>query len=89
MIETDRNNMSDEIKKLDKESVDNWFNLANFTIKYLIEYAYKHPDIDIVFKGKWGVHSLEDLPIMICKAIVLSYTNFINNKHIDMTEEEL
>ena len=62
MIETDRNNMSDEIKKLDKESVDNWFNLANFTIKYLIEYAYKHPDIDIVFKGKWGVHSLEDLP---------------------------
>ena len=62
MIESDRNNMFDEIKKLDKESVDNWFNLANFTIKYLVEYAYEHPDIDIVFKGKWGVHSLEDLP---------------------------
>ena len=62
MIETDRNNMFDEIKKLDKESADNWFNLGNFTIKYLVEYAYKHPDIDIVFKGKWGVHSLEDLP---------------------------
>ena len=39
-----------------------WSNLANSTIKYLIEYAYSHPLINIVFKGKRGVHSIKDLP---------------------------
>ena len=62
MIEPNRNDMSNEIKKLPKELIVNWSDLANLTIKYLVEYANKHPDIDIVFKGKWGVHSLEDLP---------------------------
>ena len=39
-----------------------WTDLANSTIKHLTEYAYKHPDVDIVFKGKGGVHTSNDLP---------------------------
>jgi len=38
-----------------------WTNLANLTIKYLIDYAIKYPETNIVFKGKVGVHSLENL----------------------------
>ena len=39
-----------------------WSRLASDTIEYLIEYAIKNPLVDIVFKGKMGVHSLKDLP---------------------------
>ena len=49
-------------KNFTKELADNWFNLQNLTIEYLVEYALKNPKIDIVFKGKWGCHTLEDLP---------------------------
>ncbi len=62
MIEPDRNERSEESKKLPKELLVNWFDLANLTIEHLVEYASKHPKIDIVFKGKWGVHTLDDLP---------------------------
>ena len=62
MIESYRNKRSEESKKILKEIEVNWFDLANLTIEYLVEYAFKHPKIEIVFKGKRGVHSLEDLP---------------------------
>jgi hypothetical protein len=62
MIEPDRDERSEEAKLLPRELMVNWFDLANLTIKYLIEYANKHPDVDILFKGKGNVHSLEDLP---------------------------
>ena len=39
-----------------------WSKLASFTTEYLIQYAIKNPSVDIVFKGKSGMHSLKDLP---------------------------
>ena len=62
MIESYRNKRSEESKKILKEIEVNWFDLANLTIEYLVEYAFKHPKIEIVFKGKRGVHTLKDLP---------------------------
>ncbi len=62
MIVPDRDRRFEKKKKLSKDQIVNWFDLADLTIKYLVEYAFKNPDVDIIFKGKWGVHSLEDLP---------------------------
>ncbi|MFL2891566.1 MAG: hypothetical protein ACJZ4B_02575 [Candidatus Pelagibacter sp.] len=62
MIVPDRDQLFKKINKLPKEQTVEWFNLANLTIKYLVEYASKNPNVNIVFKGKWGVHSLNDLP---------------------------
>ena len=62
MIEPDRGEeRSEEARLLPKELMLNWFDLANLTIKYLIEYANKHPDVDILFKGKGHVHSFDYL----------------------------
>ncbi len=62
MIVPYRDQRFEKIIKLPKEQIVEWFDLADLTIKYLIEYAIKNPNVDIVFKGKWGVHSLNDLP---------------------------
>lgn len=62
MIVPDRDQRFEKTKKLPKDQIINWFELADLTIKYLVEYAFKNLDADIVFKGKWGVHSLDDLP---------------------------
>ncbi len=45
----------------------NWNKLYNQTLKYLLEFANKNPNIQIVLKGKTGVHNknqsnLKDLP---------------------------
>jgi hypothetical protein len=37
----------------------NWSKLYNQTIKYLFEFAKKNPDIQIILKGKTGVHHKE------------------------------
>lgn len=62
MIEADRNERGEKTKKIPKDMEVNWFDLASLTIKHLVEYALKRPDVDIVFKGKGNVHSLDDLP---------------------------
>lgn len=35
----------------------NWVTLHNQTLNYLIEYAKTHPQIEVILKGKTGVHS--------------------------------
>ena len=62
MIVPYRDQRFERIIKLPKEQIVEWFDLANLTIKYLVEYASKNPNVNIVFKGKWGVHTLSDLP---------------------------
>jgi hypothetical protein len=62
MIVPDRDHRFEKLNKLPEDQLVNWFKLSDLTIKFLAEYALKNPDIDIVFKGKWGVHSLNDLP---------------------------
>jgi hypothetical protein len=62
MIVPDRDQRFEKLNKLSKDQLVNWFQLADLTTKYLIEYALKRPSVDIIFKGKWGVHSLNDLP---------------------------
>ena len=62
MIVPDRDQRFEKIIKLPKEQIVEWFDLANLTIKYLVEYASKNPNVNILFKGKWGAHSLNDLP---------------------------
>lgn len=39
-----------------------WTNLANSTMNYLHHYALKNPSANIIFKGKTGVHSKNNLP---------------------------
>ena len=67
MIVPDRDQRFEKSKKLTKDQIVNWFDLADLTKKYLLEYASKNPNTNIVFKGKWGVHTLDDLPKNIPK----------------------
>ena len=45
-----------KIKKL------SWSNLNNITLKLLISFAKQNPDVNIILKGKTGIHSKLDLP---------------------------
>jgi hypothetical protein len=45
-----------------ENSFVNWSNLKSKTERYLVNFAKKNPGIDIIFKGKIGVHKREELP---------------------------
>ncbi len=44
-----------------KKTKVNWKNLNNTTLKYLINFAKKNPDLEIFLKGKTGVHKKNDI----------------------------
>ncbi len=55
LIETNRNTQS-KFQKISIRKKSNWKKLYKKTLDYLIEFAHNNPNVNIILKGKIGVH---------------------------------
>ena len=59
LIETKRN-INNKFQLLFYKSSFTWEKLYKQTLKYIIEYALKNPNVDVILKGKTGAHKQSD-----------------------------